>query len=313
LTGVSKVDLWLGRHHAEALWSNNPVERRFPPGTYDLGLSIAGPDEGGQRVSRLRFERDFDLAGPRSFNLDSRDDPSWQPLADEPLMLEGLDPFGPGQRGHNALETYLITARRTYVRLLTKFHDVPASTSAPALPASALRAGDLYRLSITSNVDQPHSGGSRRVVAYGEAVANAHLTLPAPLGSAHLKLVAPGRPSVTFASYPEANHYRLDYQVGESAPFLAFSPLDDIKGRWRVVVSAGWLKSRLSYTVPALGKLPGWKKEWSLTGDADLLRWSASAVTSNRGFAEAYADTPIAGAEHKTATLNGSTLDTTLP
>ena len=96
-----------------------------------------------------------------------------------------------------------------------------------------------------------------------------------------------------------------------SPPLIGFSVLLNPNAgdlEWRADISLGCLNGGQSYTLPDLAELPGFESSRDPNPDSQV-PWSASAVMSNRPFADtaqAHTDENVAELEMHTATLKGS-------
>ncbi len=81
------------------------------------------------------------------------------------------------------------------------------------------------------------------------------VSLPAPLGMTAVQVVAETpyrRLKATWAPYANAQAYGLRF----------FAPHSGVL--WRIGLSAGWLNSSTTYTMPDLRGVPGWINAWGL-------------------------------------------------
>ncbi len=88
---------------------------------------------------------------------------------------------------------------------------------------------------------------------------------------------------------PEGNITGLDYTpAAESPPLRMYEILMEQSGGFQreIWLTAGWLGSDTSYTLPSLETLAGWKTEWSRM-EGEALDWEVTAMMADRTFSEA--------------------------
>jgi hypothetical protein len=283
------------------------------PGTYDVVyLQYRGTSSNRGPDQRIRIDRGVALAAGKQA-LDPRFADTWHAL--EPAAYSFEDADGTKLAGMvRSFGNALVTAGGTYIPLDPREY-APAAGSTLAVPAATLTAGDQYRLefAVAMPEGQWKWWARRHTQAHLASLTDVQLRLPPPLPSARVWVVDQSRLSASFAPYPGATLYTVDYVLfaDPSLSFLtaAFADREDpAKARaiaWRTTTSAGWLGETSSYTVSAPTSLAGWRTQWNVPPFGDGYYWTASVVTSNRPFGETLAPRPAAGLVRQTVSIAG--------
>ncbi len=88
----------------------------------------------------------------------------------------------------------------------------------------------------------------------------------------------------------DGNISGLNYMPASQSPALRLYDIfmeqngDDMREIW---ITAGWLGSADSYTLPGLEALKGWNTEWSIDKGMSRLNWEVSAIMADKTFSEA--------------------------
>jgi hypothetical protein len=305
-----ELGFWIGPSGGEHRASTD-----IAPGTYDVVyLQYYGTFAQRGRTGRLRIDRDVAIATGTQ-RLDPRFSDPWSPL--EAGKYTFKDPAAADGNPVRFFESALVTARGTYLPLI-RVESAPSTSSTLMAPAAALTSGDHYRLACVAGTPEFRWNWTslRRTEGHLASLTDAHLTLPLPLTSARVWVVDGSRVSASFAPYPGASLYTVDYVMpfdpslsllsaaDSTSPFGAREDPAKVRAlEWRTTTSADWMGEQRSYTVSAPTALDGWRPQWNVPPFNDGAGWTASAVSSNRTFAETLAPSGPTGLERKTASI----------
>jgi hypothetical protein len=248
----------------------------LPADTYDLAAISYLDDRPGQ----LLLRRDVAIAADVVVDLDFA---QGLPLLEQPLSLTGDGASAPGL----VAVVSLITKR---AQLAWGDLSGQRPTGYPALPASALAAGEVLELDVSSTTGQLPAFSVRGIILGLRQPKAVEVALP-PLFSPELSVTAAAspRPRVSFTAYPGALYYQLvagQFTAGRTA-------------QWLCIFSAAWLGAEASYQLPDFSGARGYRAEFGLLPQA-AVDIEADAVTSSRDLSRTLNDDP--------ATRDGSRL-----